>query len=218
MVRKYIAALEEIRAEAWKKLKKSFDLKYYLIVLETTALISQVFARRRPGDHQYTTYESYRTGRETVDKDPYFKNIYQLDKEFCRKFFIFRTSAKKGSTSELVLTKRDVEFVDYLIENRPKAGVHEDNPYLWALPGAMKENPTLNMSLVQRTYSIRIFGKKKAKLLRSRELRQHFATEVEFTYKGKKADASARALSHSKPMDRNFYQKNSKSYLILQSA
>lgn len=190
-VKKLYKYLEEICSDNHKTLSVGFNFVTWKSLAEGSLTYLQVFNGARPGEVERLTIDSF-NNIEAFDKNTnpdIYKKLTIKQKRACRTYELV---VIRDNT--LVISPLIKKYIETVIQYRQAAGVHEDNPFVFGLPGSMDVLPKCLQGYMLMVKFSAACGAKNPKKLRARTLRKHRATLLKRT-----ADQGAKVDNPSTP-------------------
>lgn len=173
-IAKFRAYLENNIRYYITKLNKKYNKEDWVHLTEYTLAHLAVFNRKRPGETQRILIDDFKN-HEIMNDDVI---IDHLDKEQVKKWARIRFTGKLGKNTAL-LVDRDFGFtaLNFILKYREISGVPVTNKYVFGAPSQFHSQNTFQACKFIRKFSENS-GIENPHLLRTRLLRQHFATEI----------------------------------------
>ncbi|XP_057321760.1 uncharacterized protein LOC130678161 [Microplitis mediator] len=193
---------------AYNSLKEQFSTENYLLLAETTLMIVQMFNRRRAGEMERVLWEDFKLYNSL--KQDRFKEIMESisaqAREFCNKYVRFSIRGKRGRDVTVLLDETMFSAIEMLEKNRLKAGIRQNNPYIFGIPGNSDDKYCyLRACVLMRKYSKQC-GAQNPGSLRGTTLRKHIATYL-VNHNAANIDRTklANHLGHNMGIHENYY-------------
>ncbi|XP_063903478.1 uncharacterized protein LOC135122903 isoform X2 [Zophobas morio] len=187
---------------------KNVGFKYddWLNLASYTLISLQLFNRRRAGEIErvlITDFLNFQSVDEVQDKEIY-DALSEESKTVAKKYVRFEARGKLGRGVPVLIHRELLQSIEYILNNRKKAGVMEKNPYLFGIPG--NESTHLSACQLMRKFS-QACGAKNPTLLRGTTLRKHIATRSA-TMNLQESDVSdlANFMGHAEKIHREHYK------------
>ncbi|XP_066585722.1 uncharacterized protein [Prorops nasuta] len=166
------------RNEAHKKLQEKFVLTAWHALAETTLITIQLFNRRRPGEMERILLDDFNNyQRISKNENPEeYASLSKRGREVAKRYVRFQIRGKLGRTVSVLLDNGMLESIKMMLKYRKKARVHENNKYVFGLPGPDNlVEKHLNACQLLRRFSNEC-GADMPETLRGTKLRKHVAT------------------------------------------
>lgn len=160
MTTSYQKAKEHFTVGRWRELAK-----YTLVYLGTKN-------RKRPGETERIYIEDYNKGKITNVTSGDYIALPEREKMLAQRVLRVEIRGKLGRTVPLLFTKPAIDAVDYIIANRGRAGVPENNPYVF---GIRTSNRYMRLCMMLRRCAAEC-GAREPNTLRATKLRNYAAT------------------------------------------
>ncbi|KAK9876206.1 hypothetical protein WA026_011337 [Henosepilachna vigintioctopunctata] len=197
--------LENKIMEFISELEESFSLAAWTHLAQYTLVHLAVFNRKRPGETQRILIEDYRD-YEILEDEDVADDTDTLSREQIKKWARIRFTGKLGKNTALLI-HRSLGFraIDLILHYRERAGVNASNRYVFGEPSNVHTQKTFQACQLIRNLAHES-GIENSKLLRTRLLRQHLATEtatssVDQRLEGRVSDF----MSHKRQIHQDYY-------------
>lgn len=168
--------LKENRQKLFESLKKHFTVEDYISLQKITLTSIQSFNRKRAGEVQRIEIEDVKN-YETFDQNRDQEIVDDFPEEWKKdatNFYRFTIRGKLGREVPVLLFKELFHIVAYLIEKRERAGILNQNPYIFAKPNSL--DGCLDACSLMRKYSALCLASNPS-TLRGTILRKDLATK-----------------------------------------
>ncbi|KAK0158082.1 hypothetical protein PV327_011146, partial [Microctonus hyperodae] len=190
-------------------LSDGFDKVAWLLLMQTTIIIIQIFNRRRAGEIERLTLTDYQNKEvldESIDPDLY-KQFSDSTREFVKQFVRLVLRGNLGRTVSVLLNPFVIECIENIIKFRKQAGVRSDNEYIFSDLNANK----LSTKYLRACPLMRRFANECSALipsaLRGTTLRKHIATYMSMlNIEEHQVDRLANFMGHHKDIHKNIYR------------
>lgn len=183
-----------------------FNYKDWLSLGEHTLIAIQVFNRRRAGEIERSCIEDYRYHTDLRKQGD--------GNESSTRYVRFEIRGKRARGVPVLLSKDDVICIDTILKFRQRAGVSEQNPYIFGIPGSTNYK-YLQACKLMRKFSIKCCAEN-PELLRGTLLRKHFATKCANDNLGEnQVNDAAMQLGHERHIHHSHYRQPVQSREIL---
>lgn len=187
----------EVTPEAWHTM------------CEITLCQVTLFKCRRGGETQRLTLETYQKTMEknsnTEVDEEILSSLSKFEKHLCKSLTRVTTRGKRGRKVPILLTKQLKSSVDLLNETRQRAGVHEENTYVFARVYQGSESPRPAHECLSKYAES--CGAKYPKNLTTTKLRKHIATMSQIVNsEGNELEQLATYMGHSLDVHRHYYR------------
>jgi len=177
-IKKLYKHLEDKRINAFEKLRQSFSYCDWISLAEATLTSVHVFNRRRAGEIERVLIEDF-NNYEKLNENMYtdiYKSLSAENRKIAEKYVRFCIRGKLGRTVPVLLSNNLFQNIMLILKLRKQAGVSEENPYVFGLPGHNKERyKYLRACVLLRKFAVECNAKKSSSL-RGTTLRKHVAT------------------------------------------
>lgn len=205
-----VTYLKEQRAILRKSLSKEFSKENYMDLLELTAISLMIFNRRRHRENQKIKLGQYQNHFKRFE-DGMMQNYYDelniLERKFVAKYGRVEVIGKKGvKITYILFDDESIIDMDLLIKFRSEAGVHEENEFLFAVPGSEPDTDVLNTQTKLLRWA-KAAGCKEPHLIGATALRRHLATIcMGLKLTKEQQQALMKQQNHSQKVHENFYE------------
>lgn len=207
-LRNYLRMRED---EAKEELTKELSLAAYKTLNETVLAQLIIFNKRREGEASRLSLDTYRTASKSPINMDIYETLSPLEKELSKLLTRIEIRGKRDRKVPVFLTERMKESIDLLIKRREEAGIPEENPYLFARPGAITN---IRGCDCLRKYAVES-GAQNPELLRSTKLRKQVATLCQLLdLSEQELEQVARFMGHDIRVHRDFYRQTDKTFQI----
>ncbi|XP_075154734.1 uncharacterized protein LOC142228235 [Haematobia irritans] len=191
-------------------LQKKFSLKYWASLTQSSLTLIQVFNRRRAGEIEKLKISNY-TKRESVthnmEKELLKTNSIE-SVEHAQKFVRIEMRGKLSRGVPILLDSIMMNAVDTLLKYRSKAGLTEDNKYVFANPTAGPTSKKYYRACELLKKFAEECGAEEPNTLRGTTLRKHFATYVSvINAEDAEVDKVANFMGHHKDIHKSHYRQ-----------
>lgn len=190
---------------------ETLTYEQYVMLVETTGLIIEVFNRRRPGEIARTTCLDYQCAKSEIANSEFYDQLSNEDKKQRKKYKRIDIKGKKrdGKEGYLYITEDDENAIRLILQSRDDCGILPSNPYLFALQsGSDGGNRCVDLTVAIRNWSKKCssdYKKIDHDIIRGTKLRKHIVT-VNSTYKNKNTKLPQH-LGHSQKTSDKYYKK-----------
>ncbi|XP_057321998.1 uncharacterized protein LOC130665565 [Microplitis mediator] len=172
--------LENKFQSALVKLKTEYSYLCWKSLSETTLVLLLLFNRKRPGELERASIEDYRSAKKFSESNKQeYEKLSENDKKMVDNYLRFELGGKLDRNVPVIVWKEGQESIEMILKYRREAGIHEKNPFIFALPGF--DNCARHRHL-QACQLIREYASESdashPETLRATNLRKHFATTV----------------------------------------
>lgn len=206
-VRKLKKYLDSNRRDCFDSLThKPFNFYDWKHLAEYTLISVQTFNRRRAGEIERITIEDFRS-YEVVNEDfdgDIFKSLSRESQTVAKQYVRFEIRGKLGRAVPVLLHQTLVSCIELILNRRKEAGVSDDNPYVFGIPGGREKY--LRACSLLRKFS-NSCGAQQPQTLRGTELRKHIATHcVLLNLQEEEVDDLANFLGHANKIHKEHYR------------
>ncbi|XP_074035965.1 uncharacterized protein isoform X2 [Leptinotarsa decemlineata] len=170
--------VEESRYKYFKELQVNFKFHIWKELASFTLISIQIFNRRRAGEVERITIEDFENFQSIDDKENY--DVLDLNEESCaknsKKYVRFLIRGKKARGVPVLLSKQMLRSVQLILKYRSEAGVPEENPFVFGIPGNSTTFTYLSACDLMRRFASECKSSR-PELLRGTQLRKHLATQ-----------------------------------------
>ncbi|XP_029987175.1 uncharacterized protein LOC115417411 isoform X2 [Sphaeramia orbicularis] len=203
--------LRMVEDKARDELTQQQSLMAYRTLNETVLAQVIVFNKRREGEASRLTVEAYKKACTNPINQDIYETLSPLEKELSKLLTRIEVRGKRSRKVPIFLTERMKNSVDLLVTWREKAGVLEENPYLFARPGVMT---SIRGCDCLRKYAVESKAEN-PELLRSTKLRKQVATLCQLLdLSEQELEQVARFMGHDIRVHRDFYRQTDKTFQI----
>lgn len=138
----------------------------------------QLFNRKRAGEIERLLISDF-DNRVTIEKDKHsdlYKSLSTVEQYLAQRYMKIELRGKLGRSVPILLSLDEVNTVNLILKHRAEAQVDENNPYVFACPGA--QDKYIRACNALREFSVQC-GAKYPKNLRGTQLRKQIATVVQ---------------------------------------
>lgn len=171
--------LERELIDAFSKLVENYSYESWLKLNKTTLILILLFNRKRPGEVERVFITDYKSSTSfcNVNSD-FYNTLNSHQKQLLNFYKRIEITGKKDRGVPLLLSLEMQEAIELLLKHRQNANIHENNPFIFALPGYDGSRyKYLRACELMRTFADEC-GVERPKPLRLTKLRKHFATTV----------------------------------------
>lgn len=161
-----------------------------------------LFNRRRIGEVQRVTIDSFKTKRTMNPENDIYECLSDVEKRIAINFYHIEVRGKRGRKVPILMTQDTVHHIDLLIKFRNQTGIPDQNRYVFGRG---------NFSCLRGCDVLRFVasscGAKKPENLTSTRLRKHVATMCQIlNLKEHEMDQLASFMGHDIRIHREFYR------------
>lgn len=203
--------LSDERNKAFAELNNKYSFQVWLRLAETCLSSVQLFNRRRAGEIERMMIEDIENVQHLNDVENHdeFQTLSEKHRKLVQKYVRLTIRGKLGRTVPVLLTCRMHECLKLVIHYRKRARVPMKNPYVFGLPGVLKNRYRyLRACILMRKFS----GECGAQIpfaLRGTELRKHIATLcVTFNLNEDEVQDLADFMGHEKKIHTQIYRQS----------
>lgn len=171
--------VEENRVKYFRQLKTKFDFYIWKQLASFTLISIQIFNRRRAGEVERITIEDFKSFQSIDPKEN--QDVFDLNHEnYARntnKYIRFVIRGKKARGVPVLLSEAMLRAVQLILKYRSKAGVSEENPFIFGIPGNSTTFSYLSACSLMRRFAEEC-KVSRPELLRGTQLRKHLATQT----------------------------------------
>lgn len=174
-VTKFNNYMEKNRRKYHLILQKKYSYRIWKELASYCLTSIQIFNRKRAGEVERITIEDFYT-YQSVDEN---SDLLHFEPNFgsCAQTYVrFVIRGKKARGVPVLLSKEMVDSLKLILKFRKEAGVPDENPFLFGLPGNSIVFSHLNACDLMRRFS-KESGINDAELMRGTQLRKHIATQ-----------------------------------------
>ncbi|CAG9814234.1 unnamed protein product [Phaedon cochleariae] len=201
--REYVVSTAEQSIDLLKE--NANDLKSFKTLTETILVLTVLLNRKRVGDVQYITLDSYKECTNSRNQEECI-NVLSESEKLLSAHFKRIVSIGKGSKSIPILFPKNVQtYIEVLLSSREQNQlVPNENPFLFALIGS--KDKWMDGSSVLRKYSV-LCGAENPKTLTSSRLRKQIATVLQvINLNETEKEQVASFMGHTKKTHEEFYR------------
>ncbi|KAK5647980.1 hypothetical protein RI129_002872 [Pyrocoelia pectoralis] len=179
--------------------------KQYRILSESILALTVLFNRKRIGEVQYLTTETYNSNTTTAKSNDFLESLTPLEKALSNNFKRVVVGGKGSKPVPILFSKKLQKLIEVLLTTRSSFRiVPTANPYLFANPGS--ENRWMSGSNVLRKLALKS-GAKNPELLTSTRFRKQIATTLQLmTMEDNEMEQVATFMGHTKKTHSEFYR------------
>ena len=203
---KYLEDQAKSTMDAMSVCKQCEIKKYWTRLAEITLTVLILFNRRRQGEVSKMAVSDYTKsiGSQIHNKDV-LEGLTAFEKSLCEKLKRIEITGKRGRLVPLILTDSMKASMDFLMENREKASISNDNPYFFA------RTNNQSISHIRGCDSLRKLTEEvplqHPQLIRSTRLRKHIAMMTQLVnLKDNELDTVAQFMGHDIRIHREHYR------------
>ena len=165
-----------------------------------------LFNRRRSGEAARILVKDYREGNtRSVAEDDVLLSLSKLEKHLVQNFVRIEVDGKRGRKVPILLTSEMCREIDELLKTRDKAGIVEENPYIFSRPFYSSETHMAGHKCL-RDAAIKSKAKEPSAMT-STKLRKHIATVSQIlNLSTHELDQVCGFMGHSVGVHREFYR------------
>lgn len=191
--------------EANKSLDKGFDKKAFDDLNKATMLQVIVFNRKRIGEVEKLLISDFKKRHNIQQESEIYKTMTIRDKIVATRYMRMEVRGKLGRPVSLLISTKQVDLINKILNLRGKANVSTENPYVFGKYGILNKN-FYSASPALRWYSQNC-GASRPDLLTGTKLRKHMAT-ISQAMDLTENDLSILAdfMGHNITTHRNFYR------------
>ncbi|CAG9827018.1 unnamed protein product [Diabrotica balteata] len=185
--------------------ENSNSIQNFKLLAECTLCIVLVFNRKRVGEVQYLSIESYERNVSSAIQEESQKALSEFEKTMCSYFKRVVVSGKGSKPVPILLTKQMQTFIDLLLKiRRTTEIIPKTNKYVFAYPGS--NDRWISAAPLLRKFSQKC-GAKNPELLTSTRFRKQIATILQLTsFENDEMDQIARFMGHTQKTHLEFYR------------
>lgn len=179
--------------------------KYYKQLTECVLAKTVIFNRKRIGDVQYVTVETYKKDYSTINLESFSEALTEVEKIICKSHKRIVTGGKGSKPVPILFSKQTQKYVNCLLKIRQETDmVSETNPYLFANPDS-KDRWISGLNSIKKL--ARNCGAKQPELLTSTKFRKHVATTLQLmAMEDDEMEQIATFMGHTKKTHTEFYR------------
>eukprot|EP00057_Strongylocentrotus_purpuratus_P013398 XP_011667872.1 PREDICTED: uncharacterized protein LOC100891939 [Strongylocentrotus purpuratus] len=170
---------------------------------EVTLTLLLVFNRKRSGEVSKMRVEDLHKCRKGSEGLTLLEGLSKWEQELCKMLWRIEIVGKKGRTVPMLLTEVMKDSLDLLNHNREKAGVLDDNKFVFAM---LHSNGHIRGCDTLRKHAD-LCGASRPEFLRSTRLRKHIGTVSQLmNLERNEEDILAKFLGHDIHVHREYYR------------
>lgn len=201
--------IKQNSSDAYHTLQQSYSFKTWKKLASYTLVSLQLFNRRRAGEMERAKvcdFNSYQSAEDDVNKDIQ-SNFSKNDESVAHNYIRFCIRGKLNRSVPVLANNFNFKCLELIVKFRQKAGVPEDNPYLFGLPNSRGGiQRYLSACQLLRKYSVAC-GAQFPERLRGTELRKHLATRsAVLDYDDTQVSELANFMGHAEAIHRTHYR------------
>lgn len=202
----------------YNALLQKFCYKNWIEMMSSALSLLQLFNRRRAGETERILIEDFKNYQKITDSntgDPH-KNFTSEEKKAAQKYVRFEIRGKLNRTVPVLAHVELITYIEYALALRAKAGVDENNPYVFRIPGHLKGDfKYLRACVLMRCYAVEC-GAERPQTLRGTVLRKHVATMcMYYNLPDHELDRLVNFMGHAKAIHKDYYRKPDLEHEIL---
>lgn len=198
------------RRKAFYELSQKFSATSWKTLCETTLTSVQLFNRRRAGEIERVLIDDFRAyhGIDQNTNSDLFNSLSSESKEIAKQYIRFEIRGKLNRNVPVLLNQELLKCIELILKYRKKAGVLDDNPYLFGIPSNRKTTMKyLRACVLMRNFS-ESCGAANPERLRGTELRKHIATTcLTLNLSEQEVDHVSDFMGHRKDIHKTFYRQ-----------
>nr|CAI5849407.1 unnamed protein product [Callosobruchus analis] len=203
-IKKFDTYLRDLIAKSETLLKNNKDLKAYRTLSEATFCSLLLFNRRRVGELQRLTVDSFTMNQNSMPSSEFDKILTNTEKILSKSLRRVVIRGKRGRGVPVLFTESNVHRVELLLSVRSNFSV-DKNVFLFGIPGT--ENPISGYIVMRKYAKLALGDQNKASLLTSTKLRKHLATITQiFNMEKTELEQLATFIGHTERTHAEFYR------------
>lgn len=205
-IEKFQTFIKSQAEESYSKLQENLNNPhYYSMLVKTTLALTTIINRKRIGEVQYLTIETYRRDFSALNLEEFQRTLTKHELELSTKFKRIVTGGKGSRPVPILFPKRLENYVDCILKVRDHTEiVPKTNPYVFALPNC-KDHWISGYHVVRK---LAIDSKvENPGLMTSTRFRKHLATIMQLlNYEKDEMEQIARFMGHNMRTHEQFYR------------
>lgn len=160
------------------QLKEKFSYVTWLRLSKYVLTSVQLFNRKRAGEIERLLITDFEN-RQAIDKEKHcdlYKSLNKMEQLLAERYVKIELRGKKGRSVPILLSLKQVDFINLILMHRNNAQVDQNNEYVFGYPGA--KDKFLRACVCLREFSNQC-GAKNPESLRGTQLRKQIATTVQ---------------------------------------
>nr|CAI5862365.1 unnamed protein product [Callosobruchus analis] len=204
-IKKFDTYLRDLIAKSETLLKNNNkDLKAYRTLSEATFCSLLSFNRRRVGELQRLTVDSFTMNQNSMPSSEFDKILTNTEKILSKSLRRVVIRGKRGRGVPVLFTESNVHRVELLLSVRSNFSL-DKNVFLFGIPGT--ENPISGYIVMRKYAKLALGDHNKASLLTSTKLRKHLATITQiFNMEKTELEQLATFMGHTERTHAEFYR------------
>ncbi|KAF5307102.1 hypothetical protein FQR65_LT18464 [Abscondita terminalis] len=194
----------QIASECQQKLTNDdTNLNAYKLLVQCSLALLIVFNRRRIGDVQYLKIKNYKTDIRSDFKD--FEHALTETEKILTKKYRRVINSGKGSRAVVILIPKVIQdFINLLLEHRPKYITDPSNEYVFAVPGSKIKWGKGDIAMRSLCEKLKI---QNSKCITSNKLRKQIATIMQImSLTPDETKQFANFMGHTEKTHNEFYE------------
>ena len=193
--------LDRTMEEAKKSLQETPSFGNYTRLAQSALTSLILFNRRRPGETERLTVNSYLEKSCDVNED-ITSHLSPLERELCKTMSHIKVRGKRGRGVPMLLTQKMTEVLDLLVASRELVSIDRKNRYVFT-SGVDETSLTLNGSKCISQFSERA----QVQNVTATSMRKHIATMIQLLHlSDTELDVVARFMGHDIRTHREYYR------------
>ena len=200
-VKRTASVLKNDLEQAKLQLRETPSIQNYVSLARATLATVLLFNRRRPGETERLTIETFGKRSKSVNEE-ITQHLSQLEQELCRELTHVTIRGKRGIGVPVLLSSALLETLEMLVASRAEVGISPDNPYVFTSGVDATAAP------LRGSDCVRVFAKKAgAANISATSYRKHAATMLQLLQlSDTEMDVVARFMGHDIRIHRSYYR------------